>query len=137
MISGLCRPVILRAYRRGLCSAVSQADYEKAAEESLERLSDYLDTLPDQLQVSPDYDVTNAMGVLTVVISKKIGTYVINKQSPNRQLWLSSPISGPKRYDLVDHRWIYSHDNEALDTLLTREFRKIFGTDGIDFRNVI
>uniref|UniRef100_A0A0N4WWH1 ferroxidase n=1 Tax=Haemonchus placei TaxID=6290 RepID=A0A0N4WWH1_HAEPC len=89
-----------------LCSAVSQADYEKAAEESLERLSDYLDTLPDQLQVSPDYDVTNAMGVLTVVISKEIGTYVINKQSPNRQLWLSSPISGPKRYDLVDHRWV-------------------------------
>ncbi|PIO66915.1 iron donor protein CyaY, partial [Teladorsagia circumcincta] len=105
MISGVCRPIIPRICRRGLCSTVSQADYEKAAEESLERLSDYLDTLPDKLQVSSDYDVTNAMGVLTVVISKQIGTYVINKQSPNRQLWLSSPISGPKRYDLVDRRF--------------------------------
>ncbi|KAK5977189.1 Frataxin mitochondrial [Trichostrongylus colubriformis] len=133
----LHRPLILQINRKGLCSAVSQADYEKAAEESLERLSDYLDTLPDKLQVSPDYDVTNAMGVLTVVISKQVGTYVINKQSPNRQLWLSSPISGPKRYDLVNHRWVYSRDDEALDTLLTREFRNLFGTDEINFRNIL
>ncbi|RCN46982.1 putative frataxin [Ancylostoma caninum] len=77
------------------------------------------------------------MGVLTVVISKEVGTYVINKQSPNRQLWLSSPVSGPKRYDLVDKRWVYSHNNEALDSLLTREFRKIFATEDIDFRQNI
>ncbi|EYB94223.1 hypothetical protein Y032_0174g466 [Ancylostoma ceylanicum] len=120
-----------------LCSTVSQNEYERAAEESLERLTDYLDTLPERLQVSPDYDVSHAMGVLTVVISKEVGTYVINKQSPNRQLWLSSPLSGPKRYDLVDKRWVYSHDNEALDSLLTREFRKIFATEDIDFRQNI
>ena len=24
---------------------------------------------------------------------------MINKQTPNRQIWLSSPVSGPKRYD--------------------------------------
>ncbi|KJH51294.1 putative iron donor protein CyaY [Dictyocaulus viviparus] len=77
------------------------------------------------------------MGVLTIVISKQIGTYVINKQSPNRQLWLSSPLSGPKRFDLIKNRWIYSHDNEALDSLLTREFRNIFATDDIDFRDHI
>ncbi len=29
------------------------------------------------------------------------GTYVFNKQPPNKQIWLSSPISGPKRYDYV------------------------------------
>ncbi|KAL8683535.1 MAG: hypothetical protein Q9224_006675 [Gallowayella concinna] len=29
------------------------------------------------------------------------GTYVLNKQPPNRQIWLSSPISGPKRYDYL------------------------------------
>jgi len=26
---------------------------------------------------------------------------VINKQPPNRQIWLSSPISGPRRFDWV------------------------------------
>ena len=30
------------------------------------------------------------------------GTFVVNKQTPNRQLWLSSPISGPFRYDMPD-----------------------------------
>uniref|UniRef100_A0A0K0D7Z5 Nucleotid_trans domain-containing protein n=1 Tax=Angiostrongylus cantonensis TaxID=6313 RepID=A0A0K0D7Z5_ANGCA len=66
-----------------------------------------------------------------------LGTYVINKQTPNRQLWLSSPVSGPKRFDLVNDRWIYSHDKETLDSLLTREFRTIFVTDDIDFRGHI
>jgi len=29
------------------------------------------------------------------------GTYVLNKQPPNKQIWLSSPVSGPKRFDWV------------------------------------
>lgn len=29
----------------------------------------------------------------------ELGTYVINKQTPNRQIWMSSPMSGPVRYD--------------------------------------
>lgn len=29
------------------------------------------------------------------------GTYVLNKQPANKQIWLSSPVSGPKRYDYV------------------------------------
>ena len=37
-------------------------------------------------------------GVLTVRLGE-LGTYVINKQTPNRQIWMSSPISGPVRYD--------------------------------------
>ena len=35
-------------------------------------------------------------GVLTVKLGEA-GTYVINKQAPNQQIWLSSPVSGPKR----------------------------------------
>lgn len=39
-------------------------------------------------------------GVLEVSLPPS-GTYVINKQPPNKQIWLSSPVSGPKRYDFV------------------------------------
>ena len=39
-------------------------------------------------------------GVLTLVV-EGVGTYVLNKQPPNKQIWLSSPVSGPKRYDWV------------------------------------
>ena len=41
-----------------------------------------------------------ADGVLTVNLGGEQGIYVINKQTPNRQIWLSSPLSGPKRLDM-------------------------------------
>jgi frataxin len=44
-------------------------------------------------------DITCASGVLTINLGP-IGCWVINKQTPNRQLWWSSPISGPRRYEL-------------------------------------
>jgi frataxin len=37
-------------------------------------------------------------GVLNITYPPN-GTYVLNKQPPNKQIWLSSPISGPKRFD--------------------------------------
>jgi frataxin len=45
-------------------------------------------------------DISLANGVLTVAVPDH-GTFVVNKQSPNRQIWLSSPVSGPARFDLV------------------------------------
>lgn len=71
------------------------------------------------------------MGVLTANIGPG-HTFVINKQTPNKQIWLSSPISGPKRYDLSDNgRWIYKHDGQSLHELLQLEFGQIYGTDKI------
>lgn len=72
-------------------------------------------------------------GVLTVSFSS-IGTYVINKQPPNKQIWLSSPKSGPKRYDWAvvgegqDQKggtaagdWIYLRDGSTLNDLFLEE----------------
>lgn len=62
------------------------------------------------------------------------GTYVINKQPPNKQIWLSSPVSGPKRYDYVivsegqgqkqdtgAGDWVYLRDGSTLGELLLKE----------------
>ena len=63
------------------------------------------------------------------------GTYVINKQPPNKQIWLSSPESGPKRFDWVttgesmQHKeggepsgdWVYLRDGTSLIELLRVE----------------
>ncbi|KAG5969854.1 hypothetical protein E4U55_001951, partial [Claviceps digitariae] len=38
------------------------------------------------------------LGFLTIDI-EGVGTYVLNKQPANKQIWLSSPISGPARFD--------------------------------------
>ena len=43
-----------------------------------------------------------------------------------------SLCSGPKRYDVIEGRWRYSHDGEALHDLLTREFSEALGTE-LDF----
>lgn len=49
---------------------------------------------------------------------------MFNKQPPNKQLWLSSPISGPKRYDWDAERkqWVCGRDDTTLDQLLKEEF---------------
>lgn len=66
-------------------------------------------------------------GVLTVHFGNEFGTYVINRQTPNLQIWLSSPTSGPKRYDYHANKkqWIYRHDNKSLHELLQQEIPKI------------
>lgn len=63
--------------------------------------------------------------MLTVIFGKPHGTYVINRQTPNRQIWLSSPRSGPKRYDFINNRWIYKHDGVSLHDLLNAEISVI------------
>jgi frataxin len=60
------------------------------------------------------------------------GTYVINRQIPNLQIWLSSPISGPKRYDFHNGHWVYRHDGVSLHELLNQEIPSIVKQD-VDF----
>lgn len=62
------------------------------------------------------------------------GTYVLNKQPPTKQIWLSSPLSGPKRFDWVvtgesqSHKegsgagdWVYLRDGTSLTELVRKE----------------
>lgn len=74
-----------------------------------------------------------ADGVLTIKLAQ-FGIYVINKQTPNKQIWLSSPVSGPARYDMVISgeevgSWVYKHTGETLHSLLDREISDIVGED--------
>lgn len=55
--------------------------------------------------------------------------YVINKQPANKQIWLSSPISGPKRFDYREvnyngvrvGKWVCGRDNTYLVQILNHE----------------
>ncbi|XP_077200998.1 frataxin, mitochondrial isoform X2 [Paroedura picta] len=73
-------------------SSLDESTYEKLAEETLESLMDFFEDLADKHFIPEDYDVSFGTGVLTVKLGGNIGTYVINKQTPNKQIWLSSPI---------------------------------------------
>jgi frataxin len=121
-------PTFQRLILRQLSSGedLSTIDYENIVDETLESLTETFETLLDKHKLPSD--VTYSNGVLTVELDK-VGTYVINKQTPNKQIWLSSPFSGPKRYDFLNQTWIYKHDGISLHTLLNNEISNIFKND--------
>ncbi|MEE6459266.1 hypothetical protein FKM82_000589 [Ascaphus truei] len=79
-------------------SSLDENTYEKLAEETLDSLADFFEDLADQPFTTDDYDVSFGNGVLTVKLGSEMGTYVINKQTPNKQIWLSSPTRYVKVY---------------------------------------
>lgn len=105
--------------------------YEKISNETLESLAEQFDELGENELSEEDakhYDVSYSNGVLTVKFPPTIGTYVLNKQTPNLQIWLSSPMSGPKRFDLDENKnWIYKRTGESLYELLNNEISKCIG----------
>ena len=103
-------------------------NYETIAEETLQSLSERFDSLADELSETEakQYDVEYSSGVLKVKLGSELGTYVLNKQTPNLQIWLSSPISGPKRFDYVNNTWVYKRTNESLHALLSEEISECF-----------
>ncbi|KAG6799025.1 frataxin, mitochondrial [Apis mellifera caucasica] len=106
---------------------LTSVQFEKVSDETLTSLTEYFDELVEQAIHLSDADVSYGDGVLTIKFGDTHGTYVINRQSPNRQIWLSSPKSGPKRYDFIDGKWIYKYDRKTLHELLDDEIPAIIG----------
>lgn len=124
-------------------SVVAPADlthegYHQLADQYLEELVNRLEQEQDKRQ---DLEVEYASGVMEISIASK-GTYVLNKQPPNKQIWLSSPQSGPKRFDWVVMGesinqkegggvgdWIYLRDGTSLTDLIRKELGIELGAD--------
>ncbi|KAG7901881.1 hypothetical protein KL935_001841 [Ogataea polymorpha] len=95
--------------------SLTMEQYDTSASETLETIYCDLDGFFDEHNIS-DADV-----------EESVSSYVLNKQPPNKQLWLSSPISGPKRFDLLDGEWISIRDGVKLHDILEEEMTQIFG----------
>merc|ERR1711991_52387 len=138
------------ARRRLLCTSVlrrhSNADDPMAGKVSLLRFHDYSDALLERLSEElevfvdeaasaclasgnaelasalEDADVSLADGVLTADLSDAgLGAYVINKQTPNRQVWWSSPVSGPLRFEARDTPASSANDSQECQWITNRE----------------
>lgn len=109
---------------------ISDEQYHKLANSYLEELEEKLNQLQENNEL---IDVEFSAGVLTLTLPPK-GVYVLNKQPPNKQIWLASPVSGPKRYDYVRFKeleetkqgmecgeWVYLRDGSTLSCLLKEE----------------
>ncbi|VEL40690.1 unnamed protein product [Protopolystoma xenopodis] len=119
--------------QKAACSAessLSLSEFLRASDELLRHLTDRFELLPEEISLSKDYDTNFFDGVLTINFGRGIGIYVINRQTPNRQIWLSSPKSGPKRFDYCtdSKNWICKRDFIKLSQLLEDEIFQIVGS---------
>ncbi|KAI9847385.1 MAG: Mitochondrial chaperone Frataxin [Sclerophora amabilis] len=109
---------------------VSIEEYHTQADIFMDELLSKLEALQEE---RAEVDVEYTSGVLTLSFPPA-GTYVMNKQPPNKQIWLSSPVSGPKRYDWVVSgesmhqkegcgagEWVYLRDGSTLADLVKKE----------------
>jgi frataxin len=121
------------------CLFHSEAEYHQVADSTLQDIQDAIDEAFDKISnsgsapdsssslVSPaaaEYELTLASGVLTLGLPGH-GTWVLNKQTPNRQIWWSSPLSGPKRFEYLEGSWCSTKDGLALGPLLVQELRHV------------
>lgn len=105
--------------------ALSESDFDRLADATLQALEV---ALTSALEESVDgLDAGLSQGVLTVSFGDARGTYVLNKQTPNRQIWWSSPISGPRRYAWDGRQWRNTRDGHDMLECLASEVTKLAG----------
>lgn len=73
-------------------SSLSQQEYNSLSDDVFDSLVSQLEHLVDESPdgAERDWEIEYSQGVLTLKVPPT-GTYVINKQPPNKQIWLSSP----------------------------------------------
>ena len=67
-------------------------------------------------------------GILTIETGSG-GKYLLNRHAPNRQIWLSSPVSGAWHFAWSEESeaWISTRGSERLEELLGRELSEATG----------
>jgi frataxin len=100
--------------------SLDEPSFARLADETLKHI---LAAVEDALADHLDIDLEG--GILTIRLEAG-GIYVINKQAPNRQIWLASPASGAWHFDYREGpgkagRWIATRGGARLSELLSRE----------------
>jgi frataxin len=102
---------------------MDEREFETLAEQTLRA---YLARIEDSL----DVDVDLRGGIMTIELDDG-RQYVLNKHAPNRQLWLSSPLSGATHYDrdAATGGWRSTRGGPPLADLLAAELAQLTGAD--------
>ena len=70
--------------------SMTEPQFHQVTDDMLHHLQDHIECYVEDLQ-DDDCDVVYDSGVLTINLGSH-GIFVVNKQTPNRQIWLSSPV---------------------------------------------
>ncbi|CAL5973621.1 Frataxin [Hexamita inflata] len=87
------------------------------ADKCLEEVTKYID------KKLPDAETKESHGVFA--FKTDAGEFVLNRQVPEKQMWLSSPVSGPSHFDYVQNRFYEKNKKIGLSELLEKEIDQI------------
>lgn len=107
----------------GVKDNMDESRFESLAEDTLAR---FMDAIDEALGDEMDVDLEN--GILKIELDNG-GQYVINKHGPNRQIWMSSPVSGASHfaYDEGAATWVSTRGGDKLIDVLAAELEKAGG----------
>jgi len=102
---------------------MDEREFETLAEQTLRG---FMARIEDAL----DVDVDLRGGILTIEFDDG-RQYVLNKHGPNKQLWLSSPLSGASHYahDATTGGWRSTRGGPPLADLLAAELAQLSGAE--------
>ncbi|XP_004493241.1 frataxin, mitochondrial [Cicer arietinum] len=108
-------------------SLLEEGEFHSLADTTIHSLQEKFEDYGDSIDLD-GFDIDYGNDVLTIKLGE-LGTYVLNKQTPNRQLWLSSPVSGPSRFDWDQDTkaWIYRRNKAKLYKILEVELEQLCG----------
>ena len=97
--------------------------FENIAEKTLNML---LDRIDDALGDAFDVDLNG--GILIIELENR-AQYVINKNAPNYEIWMSSPLSGASHYFLDDdlETWVDTRSGDKFFEKLSQELSQCAG----------
>ncbi|KAM7498226.1 hypothetical protein LguiA_022640 [Lonicera macranthoides] len=108
-------------------SVLQEDEFHNLADSAIHGLLEKIEEYGDSIEID-GFDIDYGNQVLTVKLGS-LGTYVLNKQTPNRQIWMSSPVSGPSRFDWDRgaQAWVYRRNKAHLFKLLESELEQLCG----------
>ena len=103
---------------------MDDSTFESLADRTLARLQTQIEDALDSV------DVDLRGGILTLELEDG-RQYVINKHTPNRQIWLSSPVSGAAHFvhDPQAGVWRSTRGDAQLHRLLAGELAAVTGEE--------
>ncbi|KAL1812860.1 hypothetical protein DCAR_0625118 [Daucus carota subsp. sativus] len=106
---------------------LQEEEFHKLADSTIHHLLEKIEEYGDSVDID-GFDIDYGNQVLTVKLGN-LGTYVLNKQTPNRQIWMSSPVSGPSRFDWDQsaQAWVYRRTKNYLFGILENELEQLCG----------
>lgn len=108
-------------------SLLQEDEFHNLADSTINHLLEKIEEYGDSVEID-GFDIDYGNQVLTVKFGD-LGIYVLNKQTPNRQIWMSSPVSGPSRFDWDQNAqaWVYRRTKEYLFKILESELTQLCG----------